>query len=174
MPTEPSWLDELRGELLMKSIVVSFQHHAELFAGDRVAEHQITVFIALQETVLDTPVNSVHRPVGRIIVDSGLSFLLQQRLHISTEGVHALTVLWEPVHHIAVVGCDTLFTALGVADNVLLSETILLAEVGTKLGGLTVHLLEIGAVREAVLADFKTDMGVVGATTGVPSTVIPR
>ena len=78
------------------------------------------------------------------------------------------------MHHVAVVGSDALFVALGVADNVLLGETILLAEVGTKFNGLTVHLLEIGAVRETVLADFKTDMGVVGTATGVPSTVIPR
>ena len=98
----------------------------------------------------------------------------KQSLDLGAEGVHALAVLREPVHHITVVGCDTLLVALGVADDVLLGQTIFFAKVGTKFDGLTVHLLEIGVVRKTVLADFKADMGVVGATTGVPSTVIPR
>ena len=83
-------------------------------------------------------------------------------------------MLWEPVHHITVVGCDALLVALGVTDDILLGETILLAEVGTKFNGLTVHLLEVGIIRKTVLADFKADMRVIGAAAGVPSTVIPR
>lgn len=78
------------------------------------------------------------------------------------------------MHHVTVVGCDALLVALGVADDVLLGQAILFAEVGTKFNGFTVHLLEIGVIRKTVLADFKTDMRVVGAAAGVPSTVIPR
>ncbi len=47
----------------------------------------------------------------------------------------------------------------------LLGQTVLLAKVGTKFNGLTVHLLKIGVVRKTVLADFKADMRVVGAAT---------
>ena len=81
-------------------------------------------------------------------------------------------MLWKPVHHITVVGCNALFVSFGVADDVLLGQAVLLAEIGTKFNGLTVHLLEVGIIRKTVLADFKSDMGVVCTAPGVPSTVI--
>ena len=98
-----------------------------------------------------------HHRLGSVLcVLLGISS--KQSLYLGTEGVHALAMLWEPVHHITVVGCDTLLVALGVADDVLLGQTIFFAEIGTKFDGLTVHLLEIGVVRKTVLADFKADM----------------
>lgn len=38
-----------------------------------------------------------------------------------------IAVLREPMHHVTVVGCDTLLVALGVADDVLLGQAILFA-----------------------------------------------
>ena len=83
-------------------------------------------------------------------------------------------MLWKPVHHIAVVGCHALLVTFGVADDVLFGQTVLLTEVGTKFNGLTVHLLKVGIIRKTVLADFKTDMGIVCTPPSVPTTMIPR
>ena len=113
-----------------------------------------------------------HRLGGVLCILFGIGG--KQSLDLGTEGIHALAVLREPVHHITVVGCDTLLVALGVADDVLLGQTIFFAEIGTKFDGLTVHLLEIGVIRKTVLADFKADVSIIGAAAGVPSTVIPR
>ena len=96
------------------------------------------------------------------------------RFYICTEGVHGLTVLGKPVHNITMVGGNFLLVALGVADNVLLGQTIQLAQIHAKFNGLPVHLLEIGVVQKTVLADLKADMGVVCRTSGVPSTMVPR
>ena len=78
------------------------------------------------------------------------------------------------MHDIAVVGSDAALITFGVADDVLLSQSELLAQVGAKLDGLLIHLLEIGAISEAVFADFKTDMGIVGAAACMPAAMIPR
>lgn len=47
-----------------------------------------------------------------------------------TEGVHGLAVLGEPVHDIAMVRSDALAVTFGVADDVLLGQTIEFAQIG--------------------------------------------
>lgn len=100
--------------------------------------------------------------------------LCQECLDIGTEGIHALAVLREPVHDIAVVRCNALPVALAVADDVLFGQTVLLAEVGTKFNGLLIHLFEVGAISKTVLTDFKADMGVVCRAACVLAAMIPR
>ena len=77
------------------------------------------------------------------------------------------------MHYICVVRCNSLLITLAVADDVLFRQAILLAKQSTKLDGLPVHLFEVGIIRKPVLADFKTDMRIVGTASGMPSTVIP-
>ena len=83
-------------------------------------------------------------------------------------------MLRKPVHDISVVGSDAALVSFAVADDVLFGQTELLAQVGAKLDGLQIHLLEVGAVREAVFTNFESDMGVVCAAACMPSSVIPR
>lgn len=78
------------------------------------------------------------------------------------------------MHDIAVVGSDAALVTFAVADDVLFGQTELLAQVGTKLDGLQIHLLEVGAVREAVFTNFESDMGVVCAAACMPAAMIPR
>ena len=77
------------------------------------------------------------------------------------------------MHYICVVRCNSLLITLAVADDVLFRQAILLAKQSTKLDGLPVHLFEVGIIRKPVLADFKTDMRIVGTASGMSSTVIP-
>lgn len=63
----------------------------------------------------------------------GIGGLPQQGFHIRTEGIHGLAVLGEPVHDIAVVGGDAQLGPLAVADNVLLGQTIQLAQIAMHL-----------------------------------------
>ena len=98
----------------------------------------------------------------------------QQILHVRPEGVHGLSVLGEPVHHIGVVGGDALLVPLAVADDVLLSQAELPAQVGTQLHRLLIDGGEINRVFQAVLADFKADVGAVGRAASVPAEMIPR
>ena len=78
------------------------------------------------------------------------------------------------MYYIAVVRSNAALVSFGMADDVLLGQPELLAQVGTKLDGLRVHLLEVGAVREAVFTNFEADMGVVCATACMPAAMIPR
>ena len=113
-----------------------------------------------------------RRFLFRLLLDRLVLF--QKFLDGSAEGVHALAVFREPVHDIAVVGSDAALITFGMTDDVLLGQSELFAQVGAKLDGLLIHLLEVGAISEAVFADFKTDMGVVCAAACMPAAVIPR
>ena len=96
------------------------------------------------------------------------------RFYISTEDIHVFAVLWKPVHHIGMVTGDAQFVSLTVADDILLRQSVLLAEIHAKLHGLLVNSKKIRGISQAVLADFKADMGIVRRTPGVPSAMIPR
>lgn len=124
-----------------------------------------------------TTVPTVISPVETCGAGHGLlggCILCQQRLYICTESVHALAVLRKPVHHIAVVRSNATLVTFAVADDVLFGQTELLAQVSTKLNGLQINLLEVGAVREIVFTNFESNMRVICSATGVPATVIPR
>ena len=59
-----------------------------------------------------------------------------------------------------------------------LGQAVLLAEVNAKLHRLIVDLVEIGGVCQAILANFKRDVGVIAGALGtgaaMPAPVIPR
>jgi len=82
------------------------------------------------------------------------------------------TLLHRP--RFSVIGGDALLATLAVADDVLLCKTIELAEIYTKLHSLLINGIKIRGIGKIVLANFKADMCVVGATARVPSSVIPR
>lgn len=64
------------------------------------------------------------------------------------------------MHHIAVVRSNATLVTFAVADDVLFGQTELLAQVSTKLNGLQINLLEVGAVREIVFTNFESNMRV--------------
>lgn len=101
---------------------------------------------------------------------------IKQLLHIGAEGVHALAVLREPVHHIAVIAGNAELVTLRVADERrrLRLDAVLLAEVGAQLDRFLVNGRKICGVGKSVLAYLKTDMRIVCRTPGVPSAMIPR
>ena len=74
----------------------------------------------------------------------------QPRFHIRPEGVHALAVLREPVHHIGMVGSDAFPIAFAVAEDVLLGQAVLLAKVSTKCAEYNANVIE---VTQSVLQD---------------------
>lgn len=65
-------------------------------------------------------------------------------LDCRTEGIHVLAVLRPPVQHIPVVGRNAQLVALAVADNVLLSQTIELAEIHAEVYRFMIDLVQIG------------------------------
>ena len=65
-------------------------------------------------------------------------FRSQSRFYIHPESIHALAVLREPVHNVAVVAGDAQLRTLTVANDVLLRKSILLAEIDAKLHGFLV------------------------------------
>ena len=87
-------------------------------------------------------------------------------------------MLREPVHDIPVIGGNALRMALAVADDIFLGQAVLLAEVNAKLHRLIIDLVEIGGVRQAILANFKRDVGIItgalGTGAAMPAPVIPR
>lgn len=103
---------------------------------------------------------------------------VEDRLDICAEGVHVLAMLGPPVHDIAVVGGDALLVAFAVADDVLLGQPELRAEIGTEFDSLTVHLAEVCGIIQPVLADLEADMCVVTASLlaacTVPAAMVPR
>ena len=157
----------------MKLIVIPFEHHAELLSGQWAAEHQISVGISSHETAGHRPVYCIGRPAGRGVVRKGLLQTVQFRLHLRAESIHALAVLGEPVHHITVVGGNALLVALTMADDVLLGQIILLAEVGAQFHSLPIDLPKIHLVGQIIFTDLKADVGIVGAATGMPPSIIP-
>ena len=113
-----------------------------------------------------------------IAVDNGMNAVVfcraaQLSFHVFPEGVHALAVLGEPVHHIGVVGSDAFPIAFAVAEDVLLGQAVLLAEVSTKFYRFLVDFIEVYLVGETVFANFKADVGVVAGAAAVPAPMIP-
>jgi len=94
--------------------------------------------------------------------------------YISTKGIHVLSVLRKPVHHVAVIAGDAQLISLRVADDILIRQSVLFAEIDAKLHGLLINSRKIRGIGQTVLADFKADMCIICRTTGVPATMIPR
>ena len=72
------------------------------------------------------------------------------------------------------VGRDTELIPLAVADDVLLRQTELLAEISAKLNCFLVYGRKISGVGKPALAYLETNITVVCLTSGVPAPVIPR
>ncbi len=102
----------------------------------------------------------------------------QSSLDLGAERIHRLTVLREPVHHIAVIAGDAQLVPLTVADNIFLRQSILFAEIDAELDRFLVNGRKIRGIGQTVLADFEADMRIItGAfctAAAVPSAHIPR
>ena len=83
-------------------------------------------------------------------------------------------MLWEPVHNIAVVGGNAELMPFSVADDVLLRQPVLLAEIDAQLDRFLVNGRKICGVGKLVLAYLKANVCVVGAAASVPAANIPR
>ena len=77
------------------------------------------------------------------------------------------------MHYIAMVAGDTELGSFAVADDILFSESVLLAEVCTKPDGFLVNGRKIRGIGQTVLADFKADMCIIGRAAGMPTSMIP-
>lgn len=109
---------------------------------------------------------------GRLIIGR------EEFLHFRTESIHALAMLGEPVHDIAVVGSDALLMTFAMADDALLGKTILLAEIHAEFDCLLVYLVEVDGIGQIIFADFKADIAeevsvALGTAAGMPSADIP-
>ena len=67
-----------------------------------------------------------------------------------------------------------LLVALIMADDVFFRQVEQLAEIDAELHGLLINGEKIRGVRQAVLADFKADVCIVGRAARVPAAHIPR
>ena len=85
-------------------------------------------------------------------------FRSQSRFYIHPESIHALAVLREAVHDVAVIGRDAERVTFAVTDDVLLRQIVLLAEINAELDRFGVDLIEIRSIGQAVLANLKTDI----------------
>jgi hypothetical protein len=95
--------------------------------------------------------------------------------HIRPEIIHGLAEFREPVKDIPVVTGDPSAVALLMADYHSVSQrvqVILLAEIGCQLHGLLVHRLKIAGILQAVLADFKGNVGII-CTAVLSSATVP-
>lgn len=175
--------------LLMKFIVVAFQHHAELLTGDGTAKHQIAVCAAFHQLIIDRPGNSVLCPGSRGVIEFLLIHLCFYRL---SEGIHrvARAKLRPKMLRVTVVGCDAFRAAFLVGTDVLQRiKAELFAEHGEEFHGGIVCAFCRRSCRSEVTASeacpgsifdagrlthLYTDMRVVGTAAAVPPAMIPR
>ena len=144
------------------------------YPGRNIGSGRIVLFGRCLDFHLCTDIDfRSHRSGGSSRFTRSGSFGLELCCYLCAEGVHRLTVLREPVHNITVVRSHTLLVAFTVADNVLFSETVLLTKINAEVDSLLVYLLEVGCISKTILADFKSDVGVVSRATGVPTAMIP-
>src|SRR5690606_8329850 len=98
-------------------------------------------------------------------------------------------MLGKPVHHISMVAGNTELISFGVADDVILIKTVLLAEHNAEFNSILPCFTEIifllcciithhnrpGFIRKSGgLTDFKANMGIVSGSSCMPAAMIPR
>lgn len=68
---------------------------------------------------------------SRSWLGSSASGCREQLPNLCTEGIHTFTVLGKPMHHITMDAGNAEGSSLAVADDILLGESVLLAEIST-------------------------------------------